>query len=215
MVEDNNIINDELANDDTKQIVPVININAPKKAGRPFGAKDSTARLSPYARAKAKALWIAGYLPDDICKEIKFDNTEYLKKTAKDNDWNSAREEHLKATTSIILREITESQEESLRDLKTIRQRAIEAIIQKKVNPLRFTEATNAYLASLELEYKLKVEALQVSFLNDVAIVLKNKIQDKLLLSDIAASLRLVFEKYQSRQLPEAKKAGTIEDADS
>ncbi len=79
------------------------------------------------------------------------------------------------------------------------------------VYPTRYSEAANAYMSALEIEYKIKSEALQASFLNDVAQVLRKKITDRDLLREIAQELRQVLEKYKQRRLPEPRKedAGT------
>ena len=183
------------------------NLPVPQKnrGGRPKGKKDSTKRLSPYMKAQARALYIGGHLPEDIAKAIGFDDPVVIKTVAKRENWDVDRDMQMQAASSEILNEVVQQQRESFAGLKTIREKAIDAIRKSTVQPTRYSEAANAYISSLELEYRIRVEALQVTFLNDVAVVLRNEIQDKDLLARIAAKLRVVFEKYQQRQLPEAK----------
>jgi hypothetical protein len=108
-----------------------------------------------------------------------------------------------------------QSQKENFAGLKLIKDRSIESLMGGKnpdgsvrapISPQKYPEAVNAYLSALEIEYKLKIDALQTNFLNDVIQVLREKIQDRNLLSEIGTRLRDVLEKYQNRKLPEPRK---------
>ena len=173
----------------------------PKKIGRPRGRKDSKKRVSLFIKMQAKSLYIAGHSPIDIAKAVGIAHEQQITNWAAKEDWDVERDRILGLTTAELVRDMMISQKKTFSDLKTIRQKAMDSIINENVNPQKYSEATNAYIASLEMEYKIKSESLQVSFINDVAQVLKIKIQDRSLLTEIANELRRVFEKYQQRQL--------------
>ena len=174
----------------------------PRKIGRPKGRKDSKKRVSLFIKMQARAMYIAGHSPIDIAKAVGIAHEQQITNWAAKEDWDVERDKILGLTTSELIRDMLKSQKESFDGLKTIRQRAIDAIRNEDVSPQKYSEATNAFIASLEMEYKIKSESLQVSFINDVAQVLKTKIQDRQLLTEIANELRKVFEKYQTRMLP-------------
>ena len=202
-------------NNDVNEIQEgMIVVNPPislrKKAGRPLGKVDTLKRASPFVKSQAKGLYLAGHLPDEIAAALNCNENTIASWVGKEN-WNIERDRVLGLTTSQLLNDIMQSQKESFDGLKTIRERAIEAIKGQikgldgknipQINPARYSEAANAYIAALEVEYKIKSEALQASFINDVAQVLKQKIQDRDLLKEIADGLRTVFEKYQKRMI--------------
>ena len=174
----------------------------PKKIGRPKGRKDSKKRVSLFIKMNAKAMYIAGHSPIDIAKAVGIAHEQQITNWAAKEDWDIERDKILGLTTSELVRDMLKSQRESFDGLRTIRQKAIDAIRNEDVNPQKYSEAANAFISSLEMEYKIKSESLQVSFINDVAQVLKTKIQDRQLLTEIANELRKVFEKYQQRILP-------------
>lgn len=179
-----------------------LEVVAPKKTtGRPKGRKDSKKRASLFIKMSAKALYIAGHGTIDIAKAVGVAHEQQIANWAAKEDWDIERDRVLGLTTSELVRDMMINQKKTFSDLKTIRQKAMDSIINEKVNPQKYSEATNAYIASLEMEYKIKSESLQVSFINDVAQVLKTKIQDRQLLTEIANELRKIFEKYQNRQL--------------
>ena len=201
--------------DRTMVIDPDISLR--KRAGRPKGKTDTLKRASPFVKAQAKGLYLAGHLSDEIAAALNCKENTVASWASKEN-WNVERDKILGLTTTQLLNDIIQSQKESFDGLKTIRERAIEAIKGKikdkdgneldQINPTRYSEAANAYIAALEVEYKIKSEALQASFINDVAQVLKQKIQDRELLQSIAEGLRAVFERYQKRMLPPERREG-------
>ena len=149
-------------------------------------------------KAEAKALFLAGYKPTEICKRLNIANAETISGWAARDNWHVLRDEILAATTQSRLQELLKSQEENVRELKSIRENAMRPILDGSLTPQRYSEAANAYLGSLDMERKLKMEALQISFINDVALVLKEEIEDATLLLKIAGKLRDLFSKYQN-----------------
>ncbi len=151
-------------------------------------------------RAEAKALFLAGYNPKEIDQKLS------LRKGRTDQwirhyEWLSEREKVLAQTTENRLAQLLAKQEDTFNELKLIRDKAIDSIITDEVIPVKFSEAVNAYLNTIDTERKLKTEALQISFISDIANVLREKIQDKELLIEIAEGLKEVFNKYQSSNL--------------
>jgi len=200
-MEDDNIIE----NTNTVEEIKVKN-----KGGRPKGAKDALKRASPYVRAQARALYVSGHDPEDIETALNLKEKGLVSIWADKENWAEERDKVLSSSYNDLLQVMQRGQVEEFAGLKLIKDTSIAAI--KKGNkdggvvPARFSEATGAFMSALEIEYRLKTEALQVNFLNDVAQVLKSKIQDRQLLSEIAEGLRTVLEKYRTRRLPEIRK---------
>jgi hypothetical protein len=186
-----------------------LDIVKPKnKGGRPKGAKDSLKRASPYVRAQARALYVSGHNPEDIASALNLKDVELIRTWADRENWDSERDKVLSSSYNDLLQIMKNGQAEEFAGLRLIKNKSIEAIKRGAdggVTPTRFNEATSAFMQALEIEYRLKSEAIQVSFLNDVASVLKLKIQDRQLLTDIGEALREVLDKYRQRRLPEIK----------
>jgi hypothetical protein len=179
------------------------------KGGRPKGSKDSLKRASPYVRAQARALYVSGHNPEDISIALNIKDVKLVNTWATRENWGEERDRVLSSSYDGLLQVMQNSQAEEFSGLKLIKDKSITAIrlgADKKggVSPTKFSEATSAFMSALEIEYRLKTEALQVSFLNDVAQVLKVKIQDRQLLSEIGESLRDVLDKYRNKRLPSA-----------
>jgi len=181
--------------------------------GRPVGKRDSAKRVSPYAKANIKALYLAGHTIDDIKVALNVDNGNIIAKWANKENWNLERDKLLALSTTAMLETMRKSQQENFEGLKLIKDTSLDAIRKdpnndKKlvISPRKYPEAANAFISALEIEYKMKMDALQVNFLNDLAMVLKEKIQDRQLLSEIGQRFREVLEKYQQKRLPEIRK---------
>jgi hypothetical protein len=182
-------------------------IKPKNKGGRPKGSKDSLKRASPYIRAQAKALYVSGHNPEDIAAALNIKDVTLVNTWASRENWGDDRDKVLSSSYNDLLQVIQNNSKEEFQGLKLIKDTAIEAIRKEEakggVRPVRFSEASSSYMSALEIEYKLKIEALQVNFLNDVAMVLRNKIQDRQLLAEIGEGLRSVLDKYRQRRLPE------------
>ena len=155
-------------------------------------------------KAEAKALFLAGFQPRQISERLNITNPETITGWAYRDNWHILRDEILANTTKSRLQELLKSQEENVKELKSIRENAMKPILNGSLTPQRYSEAANAYLGSLDMERKLKMEALQISFINDVALVLRDEIEDPVLLAKIANKLRDVFSKYQNTNLTPA-----------
>lgn len=171
-----------------------------KRLGRMSAPRQYTEGEFAIKRAEAKAFFLAGLNPEEIDQRLELRNGR-TKHWAHRYNWLIERDKMLEQTTQNRLQEMLKQQEETFRELKIIRDKAIDAIILDEVVPRKFAEASSAYLNTVELERKLKTEALQVSFISDVAKVLRDKIQDKDLLFDIAEGLKEVFNRYQAKAL--------------
>lgn len=168
---------------------------------------EEIAKLNPKMRkAEAKALFIDGNSPKMIAELLGMNSPESISNWARKEDWYSERDAHLQRTTNDRLQDLMEHQERVIQELQVIRNKAFESIENGNVAPARYSEAANAYLASLDMERKIKLEALQISFINDVANILKEEISDKGLLIKIARRFRALFETYQAKVPSEGKK---------
>lgn len=181
-----------------------------RQRGRLRGVKDSYKRASLHEKAHAKAMYLAGYYPDDIAKYLNLNSSEVITNWARKEGWMPERDEVLKKTTADRLQELLKQQEDRVSELGVIRDKAFAPIKDDSLSPTKFIEASSAYLSALEMERKIKVEALQISFVSDVAEIIKSKIHDQNLLVEIAHEFRKLFERYhqppQTSQLPVGRK---------
>jgi hypothetical protein len=158
-------------------------------------------------RAEAKALFLAGKNPEDIDTILELRNGRSIQWAAK-YGWLKERDKVMEVTTQTRLQKILKEQDKMFEEIGTIKEKAYDSIFTDEVRPQKFSEASSAYLNAVEMERKLKTEALQLSFITDVAKVLREKIQDKDLLFKIAEGLKEVFDRYQTKSLPYSDSSG-------
>jgi Putative ATPase subunit of terminase (gpP-like) len=178
---------------------------AKRAGGRPKGVKDKNHRFSLKRKAEAKALYLAGNLPEEITKMCKVDDAKLIQKWAKDENWDADRVKVMAITSENLLDSVLRHQLETFNGLQLIKEKSLSRI--KKIDegdalPVKYSEAVNAYLGSTDLEYKMKSDTLHARFLVAVAEVLKNKIQDKDLLRDIIEELGRVYTNYTQKGAP-------------
>lgn len=173
----------------------LIKINLPRYTEAEFALKKS----------EAKTLFLGGKNPEDIDKGLKLRKGR-TRSWAKQYNWMDERDKILDASSRTKLQEMLKQQDETFKELKIIRDKAIDAITSDEVVPRKFAEASSAYINTIEVERRLKAEALQTSFIVDIAKVLKNRIKDQALLFVIAQDLREIFNKYQEKALRSSDK---------
>jgi hypothetical protein len=175
----------------------VLQIEAPKKGGRPVGSK-TTKYLSAADRNKAKTMYISGKSIIDICKEMGLSSANTLYRYLEKEQWDIEREKFLSKATEIHLDALmTQSLAETneiLSDLQNIRQVAIDAIQTGTVEPKKYSEASDAYIDAVQATMKVRAEALQLSFITEIGKILRDRIKDPQLLADIGNDLRELFK---------------------
>jgi len=190
-------------NDDTNRtaLVPVKNLG-----GRPKGKRDSSKRVSPYTKAEAKSLYLAGHLPEDISKVLKISNPALIQKWAREENWDEERAKIMTASSAGMLDNLLKSQLETFRGIQAIKDKSLEHIQIMDVNPNRkYSEVVNAYLSAVDLEYKMKTNTLHARFLGEIANVLKRRVTDRELLKDILGDLVSVYEMYTQKNISSNK----------
>ena len=175
-------------------------IEAPKKGGRPKGAK-TTKQLSPADINKAKTLFVSGKTFTDIMKEMGLSSSNTLYRYMEKDNWLEERDKFLgKATDThldALLSQSLAETNEILLDLEEIRQKSMDAITTGAVEPRKFSEASSSYVDSVNTTMKIRAEALQLSFISEVGKILRIRIQDTKLLAEISNDLRELFKKKQ------------------
>jgi len=154
-----------------------------------------------YKKADAKAMFLAGYKPRQIAEKLGLSSGDTVTGWALRENWHEEREKILTKQTSARLQELLKTQGKDLGELQTIREKAIDAVNHGTVTPTKFSEAVNAYISALDMERKLKVEALQLTFVNDIAVILREEIEDREILIRIAKRLTSLFEQYQAKSM--------------
>jgi len=160
---------------------------------------DLNKKLEPsflFRKAEVKALYIAGYSPKQIAKRFNLKSTSIITDWANQEHWKEERDLVLRKSTDARLAAIMQQQQEALEELQTIKDKAINAIESDTVQPQKFSEATNSYIAALDMERKLKDEGIQISIVMEIAQILKNRITDKKLLMEIASDFRAMMGKH-------------------
>ena len=122
--------------------------------------------------------------------------------------WGEEREVFIKTTAenqlSAILTSNLAETNEILTDLRTIRDKAISAVDSGDVEPRKFSEASQAYIDSVNASTKIRAEALQLSFLVEISKILRNRIKDPKLLLELSEDLRTLF-KIRQKEMINAK----------
>jgi hypothetical protein len=173
--------------------------------------EDTSAIIIPQSplqkKAIAKAMFTAGHQPKEIAEALGITHPEQISNWARKDDWYTDRALILEKTTGDRLREILASQERTLNEIQEIKDKSMDSIINGSVAPAKFSEASSSYLAALEMERKIKIEALQLSFINDVATILREEVADPLpgaqaLLIKISQRFRTLFNSYRQTSKP-------------
>jgi transposase-like protein len=161
--------------------------------------------LTPKDKEEVKRMYITGSSVTEIKNKFNMTsmNTFYRWKEA--GEWDKLKQEFFDKVTSneldIILKESLDNTGKALDDLSEIRTKAIGAIKDESVRPFKFSEASRSYIDAVDLERKIRIEGLQLSFLYEIAKILKQEIQDQALLFRIGERLREMWESSQKRSL--------------
>lgn len=182
-------------------------IEAPKSSGRPVGSK-GTKKIMPDQLHQAKTLYVAGKSIPEIGKILGLSSNNVLYRHMEQENWGEEREVFIKTTaenqlSAILTSNLTETNE-ILTDLRTIREKAITAIDAGDVEPRKYSEASQAYIDSVNASTKIRAEALQLSFLVEISKILRNRIKDPKLLVEISEDLRALF-KVRQKEINNAK----------
>ncbi len=175
------------------------------KAGRPKGAKDNRPRITQVDIDRAKMMFITGASISQIKKALNLKSANVLYKYIDQDGWEEAKDKYLKEREDNYLKMMMEKSiketDDVLADLKTIKTKAIDGVVNMDVDMVKFGEASQAYLSATEMERKVKAEGIELGFISVVAKVLKECIQDPKILAMVADKLRVEFENYQGRPL--------------
>jgi hypothetical protein len=171
-------------------------IVAPKVGGRPKGAKSSY-RLTPEMLQTAKMMYIQGKSIPEIGKIMGVSSLNTLYSHMKSDGWdvkrNNFMESSFKGNLDILMKNSMVETERMIDDLKTFRERAMDPVDAGTLAPKKFGEAGNTYMQAVELERKLRAEALHLTFITEVAKIIKQRVKDPDLLAEIGNDLRTLF----------------------
>ena len=155
-----------------------------------------------YAREtkdRAKACYMQGARFADIARDIGCD-PDTVSKWSKQEGWAAERIKLYAESTALATRETS-----NLISDKIKRQMQVyEAMLSKGAEALQHTDVNSASEAARLIDQAIKgmeamhQDTLNARFIRDVAEVIKSKIQDRNLLSQIAEELRKVFNKHSN-----------------
>jgi hypothetical protein len=198
-----------MSNDDKQDNTQLTIVQQPVKnlGGRPKGSRDKSSRISPFKKAQAKSLYLTGHLVDEIVTMTGIPDKELIIKWARAENWDDERTKVMTVSSSNMLESLLKSQLETFDGIRQIKEKSLEHIKIFDVDPDRkYSEVVNAYLAAVDLEYKMKTNTLHARFLSELANVLKKRIQDRNLLAQILDDLVEVYENYTQKSIMEPRK---------
>lgn len=191
-------------NEEGPILSPLMITEGPKPSGRPLGSK-GTKKIMPDQLHQAKTLYITGKSIPEIGKILGLSSNNVLYRHMEQEKWGEEREVFIRTTAenqlSAILTSNLAETNEILTDLRTIRDKAITAIDSGDVEPRKYSEASQAYIDSVNASGKIRAEALQLSFLVEISKILRNRIKDPKLLLELSDDLRNLFKVRQKESL--------------
>lgn len=173
-----------------------------KRPGRPPGSKDKYQR-GKYRKqmSKAKALYISGEMPAEIAVKLNLPSGTIVDNWAQRLGWRADREAEMERASADHLAVIRGSQDARLAELNTMRSRAFQII--EASTPESYKSAADIYLNALTMEQRMKQEALQLSFIAELAQIVKEEVRDPVVINNIALRFKRLFEKSTQRIIPE------------
>jgi hypothetical protein len=179
---------------------------------RPLGKKDTKKhRVTPLEKEEIKLAYINGATVTQIKEKFKLSSLNSFYRWASEEDWHSQRDAFFKnfaeANTQMLFKQSLSNAQEALDNLEIIKKKSIDSIKNDKVVPRKFGETNKSYIAALDMERRIRVEGLALSFINELANVLREEITDTALMKRIIERLRKVYNSYQedSLQLPTSR----------
>jgi len=167
---------------------------APKGKPHAYPTGDDKQKSYLTRKAEAKALFIRGYAPRTISKQVDVPPS-VINKWAEDEGWREERDVYQENTTRDKLQDLEASHDLAIMNLEEMKKKAVQAI--ETLMPKKFSEAVTSYIAALETQKKIKVEAIEIKFLTEVARILREEIVDQELLKRIAYRLDQLYHQEQ------------------
>ena len=162
-------------------------------------------------RAEAKAHFLAGKNPDAIDKLLDLVSGR-SRQWALKYGWMGERDVVLEKTTQTRLQELLKEHEEIIGELNTIKEKAYDPIYNDEVIPKKFSEASSAYLNTVEVIRKIRTDSIHESFMNDLIEACRELITDNDLLFRVGERFREIYNGHQARTLTSADKLVDIDD---
>ena len=204
-------MNDEIA-------IPENNVN-PKGAGRPKGIKDKKPRITSADMKRAEMMFITGTKINTIKKTLGLTSSNAIYKRMEKEGWLEKREKYLTEREENYLKTVMEKSiketNDVLDDLKIIKSKALDGVSSVDIDKVRLGEATQSYIGAIEMERRVRSEGIELGFVSIIAKILKEEVQDPIILAKVADKLKEEFDKYRGRPLLQAPIAQKIEDIDA
>lgn len=156
-------------------------------------------------KAEAKALFMSGRNPGEIEALLGLKKSR-VAQWASHYKWAIERDTLLAKTTKTRLEELMQEHEETIAELNVIRQKAYDPIFMDKVEPHKFSEASNSYIAAVEALRKLRVDSIHESFMIDLITACRELITDQDLLARIGERFREIYNSHQTSTLSSNQK---------
>jgi hypothetical protein len=111
-------------------------------------------------KAEAEALFISGVNPGEIDVTLNL-RSGRTAQWAHHGNWSVERQKVLDKTTKTLLDKLIQEHEETIEELKTIKEKAFDSIYTDDVQPRKFSEAANAYINAVDAMRRLRVDSIQ------------------------------------------------------
>jgi hypothetical protein len=148
-------------------------------------------------REKARLLYMQGLSKREIQNELEIGSNVTINKWVKNGDWDTQRRQmHDNEVQNVLRQEINQmmlDSQSALAGLKTISDKAIEAIGSDAVSPNKFGETADAYIKSEKFKKEVRSQLLSIQFVHAVANILQEEIDDAQTLNRIGRRIRLLL----------------------
>lgn len=172
---------------------------APKGTPHASPSKDTKEKSYLHRKAEGKALYVRGFSLKTISKEIDVPSS-VINNWAEDEGWRIERDQYQDETFKDKMEMLEVGYERAVINLEEMKKTAMDAI-EGGLVPKKYAEAVSMYIAALEMQRKMKVEAIEIKFLTEVAKILKEEIEDSDLLRRIAMRMSYLYKEEQVRNI--------------
>jgi hypothetical protein len=148
-------------------------------------------------RENARLLFMQGLSKKEIQTQLKIGSNVTVLKWAREDNWEGQRQKMNDEAVQSRLREeidkVLSDSQNTLAGLQMIGDRALASITDKYVNPEKFGEAADSYIKAEKFKKEVRSQLLSIQFIQAVANILQEEIDDPETLNRIGRRIRLLL----------------------
>jgi len=174
----------------------------PKGAGRKNGTKDGKPRITAADRLRAEMLYITGHGVTYILKDIGISSPNTIYRMIHKGNWDEKRQKYIEEKSQDYLKRTLDERkrvtDETLQDLKTIKEKAMQIIPDVEDSKVKFGEAVSAYNSATDLERKIGSEGVENAIVSVIVKSLRDTIEDPQLLARVGSMIIKNLNEYKN-----------------